>query len=184
MQAYAVVKEQPFRKALKARVPKSQEGDQGEEQVLYYMGYWGRFLSKMGGKTKGEKNSHFVQGLWHGDCLRGGKPAGRRETRIGLIGRISIPWSDPWLIIDGQGHTALSNVECFSGHNGALTTLGQSQDFLLVRGDRRLTVSLFGARMRNYAAADPITCTNPNALVRAVACVDKDERPYDRTIPT
>jgi hypothetical protein len=31
-------------------------------------------------------------------------------------------------------------------------------------------------------AADPITCTNPNAMVRAIACVDKDEQLYERTI--
>ena len=41
------------------------------------------------------------------------------------------------IIIEGQGHTALSNVEAFSGGNGALTTVpeNQSWDFLLVRGD-------------------------------------------------
>lgn len=85
------------------------------------------------------------------------------------------------IIIEGQGHTALSNVEAFSGGNGALTTLGQSQDFLLVRGDRRLTVSLMGCRMRNYAAATPITCSNPNALIQAVACVDKNEQAFNQT---
>ena len=44
------------------------------------------------------------------------------------------------LIIEGQGHTALTAVEAFSGPNGALTTLNQSQDFLLVRGEKKLTV--------------------------------------------
>ena len=52
------------------------------------------------------------------------------------------------IIIEGQGHTALANVEAFSGGNPALTTLGKSQDFLLVRGDKKLTVSLTGCRMR------------------------------------
>ena len=84
------------------------------------------------------------------------------------------------LIIEGRGHTALSNVECFSGGNGALTNVGQSQDFLLVRGDDTLTVSLFGCRMRNYAADEPITVENPQALIQAVACVDKELRPYRR----
>jgi hypothetical protein len=85
------------------------------------------------------------------------------------------------IIIEGQGHTSLFNVEAFSGGNAALTTLNQSQDFLLVRGDRHLTVTLSGCRMRNYAAAEPITRTNPNAVIQAVACVDKEERLLNRT---
>jgi hypothetical protein len=84
------------------------------------------------------------------------------------------------IIIEGQGHTAISNVEAFSGGNPALTTLDQSHDFLLVRGDRKLTVTLFGCRMRNYAADEPITRLNPNAVIQAVACVDKSERLYNR----
>ena len=83
------------------------------------------------------------------------------------------------IIIEGQGHTSLSNVECFSGPNHALSAVGQSQDFLLVRGKQRLTVSMVGCRMRNYAADDPITVENPRALIQAVACVDKDENPYN-----
>ena len=61
------------------------------------------------------------------------------------------------ILLEGQGHTALSNVEAFSGGNGALTTLNKSQDFLLVRGDKRLTVSMVGCRMRNYAATEAVT---------------------------
>jgi hypothetical protein len=79
------------------------------------------------------------------------------------------------IIIEGRGHTSLVNVEAFSGPNGALTTLGKSQDFLLVQGNERLTVSLFGCRMRNYVADAPITNRNPNALIQAIACVDKSE---------
>ncbi len=82
------------------------------------------------------------------------------------------------------GPTPLSNVEAFSGGNGALTTLGKSQDFLLVRGDKKLTVSLSGCRMRNYVAESPITCLNSNALVQAASCVDKDERAFNRTWPS
>jgi hypothetical protein len=85
------------------------------------------------------------------------------------------------IIIEGQGHTALANVESFSGGNPALTTLGKSQDFLLVRGDQKLTVSLTGCRMRNYMADAPITRLNANALIQAVACVDKNERPFIQT---
>jgi hypothetical protein len=86
------------------------------------------------------------------------------------------------IIIEGQGHTAISNVEAFSGGNPALSTLNQSQDFLLVRGDKKLTVTLFGCRMRNYVAEEPITNLNPNAIIQAVACVDKSERLYNRVL--
>ena len=82
------------------------------------------------------------------------------------------------IVIEGQGHTALSNVEAFSGPNGALTTLNQSQDFLLIRGDRKLTISMFGCRMRNYRADTPLTIQNPAAIVQAVGCIDKEEDPY------
>jgi hypothetical protein len=78
-------------------------------------------------------------------------------------------------IVEGRGHTAISNVECFSGHNGALTTVGQSQDFMVVQGNDPLTVSLVGCRMRNYAAAEPITVRNPQARIETIACVGKEE---------
>ncbi len=82
------------------------------------------------------------------------------------------------IIIEGQGHTAVSNVESFSGGNPALTTLRKSQDFLLVRGDKKLTISLSGCRMRDYAAASPITCLNTDAIIQAVGCIDKNELPH------
>ena len=87
------------------------------------------------------------------------------------------------IIIEGQGHTALANVEAFSGGNPALTTLGKSQDFLLVRGDKKLTVTLTGCRMRNYVADAPITRLNTNALIQAVACVDKQEKLFNSIDP-
>src|SRR6185369_14738563 len=83
------------------------------------------------------------------------------------------------IIIEGQGNTALMNVEAFSGGNGALTTIGKSQDFMLVRGEKKLTVTLSGCRMRNYVADSPITRLNTNAVIQAVACIDKDERPFN-----
>lgn len=86
------------------------------------------------------------------------------------------------IIIDGQGHTSLVNVEAFSGPNPAITVLGRSQDFLLVRGEQKLTVSLFGCRMRNYEADAPITVENANAIIQAVACIDKDEEPFNAII--
>jgi hypothetical protein len=82
------------------------------------------------------------------------------------------------IIIQGQGHTALANVEAFSGGNGALTTLGKSQDFLLVGGDKKLTVTLSGCRMRNYVADAPITSLNPKAVIQADLCIDKNEQPF------
>ena len=71
-------------------------------------------------------------------------------------------------------------MEAFSGGNGAVTAIGKSQDFMLVRGDQKLTVSLYGSRMRNYEAAEPITISNPKALVFATDCFDKNEQPWSR----
>ncbi len=79
------------------------------------------------------------------------------------------------IIIEGQGHTSICNVEAFSGPNAALTADGYSDDFLLVRGDKLLTVSIYGCRMRNYRAVSPFTIENVNARVEAAACVDKNE---------
>ncbi|MBQ1979997.1 MAG: hypothetical protein II226_01790, partial [Alistipes sp.] len=83
------------------------------------------------------------------------------------------------IIIRGQGHTAISNVEAFSGGNGAVTAVGHSHDFMLIEGDKRLTVSLYGCRMRNYVWDEPLTIRNPQARVQAVACVDKNQELYN-----
>jgi hypothetical protein len=87
------------------------------------------------------------------------------------------------IIIEGQGHTSLSNVEAFSGGNRALTTVPEnmSWDFLLVRGDRKLTVSVWGSRMRNYVSDAPISIENDQALIQVTGCFDKDERLYNKT---
>jgi hypothetical protein len=86
------------------------------------------------------------------------------------------------IIIEGQGHTSLSNVEAFSGGNGALTTVpeNQSWDFILIRGDKKLTVSIVGSRMRNYLSEKPITIENKLAVIQAVACFDKQEKLYNQ----
>ncbi len=86
------------------------------------------------------------------------------------------------IIIEGEGHTALSNVEAFSGGNNALTTVpeNQSWDFLLVKGDKKLTVSVFGSRMRNYVSPNPFSIENKLAVIQAVACVDKAEKLYNQ----
>lgn len=86
------------------------------------------------------------------------------------------------IIIEGQGHTAITNVEAFSGDNGALTNVGQSYDFMEVRGSKKLTISLMGCRMRDYIADLPITVNNPATVIQAVACVDKNENLYNKVI--
>jgi hypothetical protein len=85
-------------------------------------------------------------------------------------------------LIEGQGHTAISNVEAFSGGNNALNTRGVSWDFMTVRGEEKCTISLFGCRMRNYVSDDPLTILNEKALIQAVACLDNEERPFNITI--
>jgi len=88
------------------------------------------------------------------------------------------------IIIEGQGHTSLSNVEAFSGGNGALTTVPEnmSWDFLLVRGDKKLTVSVWGSRMRNYKSDSPVSFENNQAVIYLSGCFDKDENLYNKTI--
>lgn len=87
------------------------------------------------------------------------------------------------IIIEGQGHTSLSNVEAFSGGNGALTTAAEnmSWDFLLVRGDKKLTVSVWGSRMRNYMSESPVSIENKQAIIYMSGCFDKDENLYNKT---
>ncbi len=87
------------------------------------------------------------------------------------------------IIIEGEGHTSLSNVEAFSGGNGALTTVPEnmSWDYLLVKGDKKLTVSIWGSRMRNYVADSPVTIENDQAIIHVAGCFDKDENLYNKT---
>ena len=87
------------------------------------------------------------------------------------------------IIIEGKGHTSLSNVEAFSGGNGALTTVKEnsSWDYLLVRGDSKLTVSIWGCRMRNYISDTPISVENEDAIIHIVGCFDKEEKLYNKT---
>jgi hypothetical protein len=86
------------------------------------------------------------------------------------------------IVIEGQGHTSLSNVEAFSGGNGAISNLGKSWDFMTVKGDKKLTISIFGSRMRNYESDRPFTILNKKAVIQAVACLDKDEMPFNIAI--
>ena len=84
-------------------------------------------------------------------------------------------------IVEGEGNTAISNVEAFSGGNGALTTVteNQSWDYMLIKGDKKLTVTIIGCRMRNYVSNLPITIENKSAVVKVVACMDKNENLYN-----
>jgi len=90
------------------------------------------------------------------------------------------------IIIDGMGHTSLTAVESFCGPNGALSTPSVeidgmqrtvSRDYLLIEGSDHATVSLFGCRMSNYLAENPITNNTPNAAVAAYGCFAR--RGYD-----
>lgn len=82
------------------------------------------------------------------------------------------------ILIEGIGHTSLSNVECFSGPNGALTNLGASWDYMTVRGEA--TVFLSGCRMQGYKADTPINVSG-GAKIRAVGCFDKDNNLLELT---
>jgi len=87
------------------------------------------------------------------------------------------------IIIEGQGHTTISNVEAFSGGNGALTTVpeNQSWDYMLIRGKEKCTVTVWGSRMRNYVSKSPITIENKKALIQFTGCIDKNENLYNYT---
>ena len=78
------------------------------------------------------------------------------------------------ILIEGIGHTSISNVECFSGPNGALTNLGESWDFITVTGGA--TVTLSGCRMQGYKADSPINA-NPAAKLQVIGCFDKNNNP-------
>ena len=75
------------------------------------------------------------------------------------------------ILIEGIGHTSISNVECFSGPNGAVTNLGASWDYITVHDNA--TVFLSGCRMQGYKADNPIHLSE-GARLRAVGCFDKD----------
>ncbi len=83
------------------------------------------------------------------------------------------------IIVEGLGHTAISNVEAFSGDNGAITNLGESWDYMTIRGEGKCTISMFGCRMRNYKSDNPLTILNPNAVIQALGCIDKMEEPFN-----
>jgi len=76
--------------------------------------------------------------------------------------------------VTGQGHLSLTNVDCFSGNNGALTNQGQSFDFITIAGSKYVNVTGVNCRMRNYQAENPITVTNSLAQVSFINCANKN----------
>ena len=83
------------------------------------------------------------------------------------------------IIVEGPGHTAISNVEAFSGGNRAISNLGESWDYMTIRGEDKCTISMFGCRMRNYKSEKPLTVLNPNVVIQAFGCFDKMEEPFN-----
>lgn len=81
------------------------------------------------------------------------------------------------ILIEGKGHTSLSNVESFSGGNPALTTLGASWDYITVRGEASVTMT--GCRMHGYKADTPIH-VSPEAELQTFGC---EECPLPPTPP-
>lgn len=81
-------------------------------------------------------------------------------------------------VIDGNGHTSISNVEAFSGDNPVLTNFGLSWDYMILKGDDICSISMSGCRMRDYKSDLPLTVNNPNAVIQAEGCIDKMEKPY------
>lgn len=77
------------------------------------------------------------------------------------------------ILIEGKGHTSLTNVECFSGDNGALTTLGASWDYITVRDEA--TVTLTACRMQGYKADNPIHVSS-TARLQAIGCIDRNNQ--------
>lgn len=73
------------------------------------------------------------------------------------------------ILIEGKGHTSLTNVESFSGDNGALTTLGASWDYITIHDEA--TVTLTACRMQGYKADTPLHVSS-GARLHAIGCLD------------
>lgn len=72
-------------------------------------------------------------------------------------------------LVEGNGHLSISNVEAFSGPNPALTTVGESYGYLMVKDADELTISISGARMANYVADKPISKVNSEGTIISIA---------------
>lgn len=153
--------------------------DNAQLMDVFAFGTWGGVY--LGPETYGQLTNFNLDCVAVGIHKRGSNNFNRnwQISQGSIIANAGAPLQEIHpIIIEGQGHTSIANVECFSGSNQALTTVGNCQDFLLIRGEERLTVSLMGCRMRDYVADDPITNENSAAIVQAVACIDKNELAY------
>lgn len=80
------------------------------------------------------------------------------------------------ILIEGIGHTSISNVEAFSGDNGALTNWASSWDYMTVTSGA--TISLSNCRMSGYSSAKPINA-HPDAKIYAAGCIDKNNEFFE-----
>lgn len=149
---------------------------------LFTFGTYGGIL--LGGETYGQLTNFNFDCVTVG-ILKQGNNTKNRNWQIAQGSIIANTGGDiknihP-IIIEGEGHTALSNVESFSGGNSALTTVPENKlwDYLLVRGDKKLTVSISGCRMRDYVSDSPVTIENKNAVLYFSGCFDKNENLYN-----
>lgn len=154
--------------------------DNAQFMDLFTFGVYGGIY--LGGETYGQLTNFNL------DCVKiglykKGNNAFNRNWQIAqgsIIANIGSVVEDIHpIVIEGGGHTALTNVECFSGMNPAVSAYGKSWDYMKVIGNQKATISVYGSRMRNYVADHPFTIENPNASVRATDCVDKDENFFD-----
>ena len=77
------------------------------------------------------------------------------------------------IVIEGLGHTSITNVEAFSGGNSALSNHGASWDFITVRDSA--TVVLTACRMQGYKADAPIHA-DAGVRLQAIGCTDRDNQ--------
>jgi hypothetical protein len=76
--------------------------------------------------------------------------------------------------VRGKGHLNLTNVDCFSGNNPAVTGIGNSYDFMTIDGTDYVVVTGVNCRMRNYRCDNPINVNNPKAQVSFINCANKN----------
>ena len=76
-------------------------------------------------------------------------------------------------LVQGQGQISITNVDAFSGRNGAITSQGVSYDFLKVQGSTWVIITAVNCRMRNYQSDSPITIANDQAQISFLNCSDK-----------
>ncbi len=55
----------------------------------------------------------------------------------------------------------------------------QGGDYTLTKGDKKLTVTIVGCRLRNYVSGRSITIENENSVVQVVVDIDKHENLYN-----